>query len=155
MPQPADPIARARLANQLLDGRKKRTPAEVVAWLGAVQAQDFHAAKWALGLRLSRATDAAVEQAFNEGQILRVHAMRPTWHFLVPQDLRAVQALTSPRALAGTAAQPRELELDGRRLARCHRVLARALEGGRHLTRAELGARLAEKGIEASGRRLA
>jgi len=39
-------IVRARLSNQLLGSDKKSLPAEVVAWLGAVQAQDFAAAKW-------------------------------------------------------------------------------------------------------------
>lgn len=148
-------IAQARLANQLLGKAKKKTPAEVVAWLGAVQAQDFHAAKWALGLRLQQATDAGIEEAYNAGRILRVHVMRPTWHFLAPRDLRAVQALTARRAHSGNAAPYRELELDGRLLSRCQRVLAEALRGGRHLTRAELGSRLAEKGIQATGRRLA
>ncbi len=147
-------IVRARLSNQLLGGTKKETPGEVVAWLGAVQAQDFAAAKWALGLRLHQATDGAVEKAFNEGAILRTHVMRPTWHFLTPQDIRSVQALCAPRAQAGMAAGYRRLELDGKLLSRCHRVLADALGGGRQLTRSELSARLAEKRIQASGQRL-
>jgi hypothetical protein len=147
-------IARARVSNQLLGSRKKQTPAEVVAWLGAVQAQDFAAAKWALGLRLRQATEETIEEAFNAGLILRTHVMRPTWHFLTPQDLRSVQALSAPRAQAGMAAGYRKLELDHRLLRRCHRVLADALGGGRHLTRSELSARLAEKGIQASGQRL-
>jgi hypothetical protein len=133
-------IALARLSNQLLGSRKKKSPAEVVAWLGAVQAQDYHPARWALGLRMPQATDAGIEKAHNEGQILRTHVMRPTWHFLVPQDLRAVQALTAPRAHAGNAAMQRKLELDGKLLARCHRVLADCL---------------AEKRIQAFGQRLA
>ncbi len=147
-------IARARLSNQLLGSRKKQTPAEVVAWLGAVQAQDFAAAKWALGLRLQQATEAAIEEAFNAGAILRTHVMRPTWHFLIPRDLRSVQALSAPRAQARMAAGYRKLELDHRLLWRCHRVLADALGGGRHLTRSELSAHLAEKGIQAAGQRL-
>ena len=60
----------------------------MVAWLGAMQAQDFAAAKWALGLRLQRSTDAEVEKAFNDGAILRTHVMRPTWHFVAPADIR-------------------------------------------------------------------
>ena len=147
-------IARARLANQLLGSEKKRTPGEVVAWLGAVQAQDFAAAKWALGMRLRQATDGAVERAFNEGTILRTHVMRPTWHFLTPQDIRWVQALCAPRAQARMAGGYRKLELDGRLLSRCCRVLADALDGGRQLTRSELSARFAEKRIRASGQRL-
>ena len=148
-------IPRARLSNQLLLREKRRTPAEVVSWLGAVQAQDFAAAKWAVGLRLQSGTDAEVERAYNDGEILRTHLMRPTWHFIAPQDIRGVLALTAARVRAANAAMHRKLELDGRYLSRCHRVLARVLAGERHLTRAELASRLAQKGIEAKGQRLA
>jgi hypothetical protein len=148
-------IARARLSNQLLGSEKKRFPGEVVSWLGAVQAQDFAAAKWALGLRLQRSTDAEVEKAYNAGQVLRTHVMRPTWHFLAPQDIRAVLALTAHRVRAGSASMHRKLELDGRLLSRCHRVLTAALRGGQHLTRTELADRLAAARIEARGQRLA
>jgi hypothetical protein len=60
-------VAQARLSNQFLGKRKCNTPCEVVASLGAVQAQDFAAAKWALGLRMHKATDSDIEQAFNDG----------------------------------------------------------------------------------------
>jgi hypothetical protein len=68
----ADLIGR-RLRNQKLSRSDVRKPAEVVAWLGAVQAQDYSGAKWALGLRTKGVTDADVEEAFNEGAILRTH----------------------------------------------------------------------------------
>jgi hypothetical protein len=152
---PGMEIAEARLANQLLGSAKKPTPGEVVAWMGAVQAQDFAAAKWALGMRTARATDAGIEEAFNRGAILRTHVMRPTWHFLAPQDIRGLQALTSPRAQAAMASGYRRLELDPKLLSRCHRVLADALRGARHLTRAELSACLEAKRIQATGQRLA
>ena len=45
-------------------------------WFGAVQAQDFNAAKWALGLRMRTATNAVVEEAFNRGEIVRTHVLR-------------------------------------------------------------------------------
>jgi hypothetical protein len=81
--------------------------------------------------------------------------MRPTWHFLAPPDIRTVLALTAQRVQAGNAPQYRKLELDGRLLSRCQRVLAEALRGGHCLTRSEMASRLADKGIEAKGQRLA
>src|SRR4051794_40018199 len=45
-------IAAARLAAQRISTHDHATPAEVVAHLGAVQAQDYAASKWAVGLRL-------------------------------------------------------------------------------------------------------
>jgi hypothetical protein len=73
-------IIRQRLFNQKLLQSTFTHPAEVVKWLCAVQAQDFAAAKWAVGQRLKKSTDALVEKAYNDGSILRTHVLRPTWH---------------------------------------------------------------------------
>ncbi len=148
-------IAVQRLYSQRLEGQKFQTPGEVVAWLGAVQAQEYALAKWALCLRMENATDDVIEQAFTDGAILRTHVMRPTWHFVTPADIRWILELTAPRVHAVNAYMYRQLELDEALLLRSNDVIARALEGGKHLTRAELGAALAEIGIDtASGMRL-
>ena len=57
-------IAHQRLHNQLITQRAFEKPGDVVEWLGAVQAQDYAAAKWAVGLRLQSAADDDIEQAF-------------------------------------------------------------------------------------------
>jgi hypothetical protein len=140
-------IARERLRNQHIGATAFERPAEVVGWLGAVQAQDYPAAKWALGLRLRGATDTTIEQAFAAGSILRTHVLRPTWHFVLPADIRWLLALTAPRILAATAAQYRRLGLDAGVLARGEAALARALGGGQHATRVELAEALRAAGV--------
>ncbi len=142
------------MSNQLLGKKKCTTPGKVVAWLGAVQAQDFAAAKWALGLRMHKATDNDIEKNFNDGAILRTHVMRPTWHFVVPQDIRSLLALTAPRVQALNAHMYRKLELGSGLLSRCHAVLTKALRDKNYLTRPELADRLSEDRIEAAGQRL-
>jgi hypothetical protein len=123
----------------------------VVDHLCAVQAQDFAGAKWAVGLRMRSATDASVENAFNEGLILRTHVLRPTWHFVTPADIRWLLELTAPRVHVLNGTWYRKLELDDRVLARSAKVLERALRGGRHLTRNELRPMLEKAGIQTSG----
>ena len=81
-------LVRRRLRNQRLVRSAFRKPGDVVAWLGAVQAQDYSGAKWALGMRATGVTDADVELAFAAGAILRTHVLRPTWHFVTPADIR-------------------------------------------------------------------
>jgi hypothetical protein len=149
-----DLLAR-RLRNQKLTRSDARRPADVVAWLGAVQAQDYSGAKWALGLRTNGVTDADVERAFNDGAILRTHVMRPTWHFVSPADIRWMLALTAPRVHAANAHYYRKVGLDERLFARSRSALERALQGGRHLTRTELASALRRAGIAADGMRLA
>ena len=149
-------IAESRLRNQRLTGAGLRRPEDVVAWLGAVQAQEFEPALWGLGLRMrDGATAAAVQQAFDDGRILRTHVMRPTWHFVTPADIRWLQALTAPRVQRIAASYNRRLELDARTLARGTATIERALGYGHHLTRAEVAERLQRAGLPIRGQRLA
>jgi hypothetical protein len=148
-------IARQRLRNQKLIRTDLDQPERVVSWLGAVQAQDYPAAKWALGLRAKGITDADVEAAFNEGRILRTHILRPTWHFVVPADIRWMLALTGPRVNARMAPYYRQHELNERTFARAMGTFQTALQGGNHLTRLELASALQKDRIAARAQRLA
>ena len=63
-------ILKQKLHNQLLSQTKFNQPSQVVAWLGAVQSQDYAGGKWAIAQRTKGLTDAAIEQAFTKGEIL-------------------------------------------------------------------------------------
>lgn len=144
-------ITALRLANQDLVGSRRGNPVDVVARLGAVQAQDFSGAKWAVAQRTRDADDAAVEAALSDGSIIRTHVLRPTWHFVTPADIRWMLALTAPRVHAALAFQTRWLGLDKTAHQRSGRALTRALEGGKALTRAELSQILARAGLTVVG----
>src|SRR4051794_37736974 len=119
-------FAHLRLFNQHIVGASFEKPGDVVQWLGAVQAQDYAAAKWAVGLRLQDATDDDIERAFADGAILRTHAMRPTWHFVSPADIRWLLALTAPRVHAGNDYYYHMFGLDDAIFMRSNAVLAKA-----------------------------
>jgi hypothetical protein len=141
-----------RLHNQHLSTPAGRRAADVVTWLGAVQAQEYHAAKWALGLRLPEGVvDADIERAFAQGRILRTHVLRPTWHFVTPADIGWMLDLTGPRVQRGLTAYFRNHGLDARLLARAAGVFERALGDHGCLTRVQLAERLARKGIKITG----
>src|SRR5262249_14865080 len=125
-----------------------------VVHFGAVQAQDYSGASWALSLRLSGATKTDIDRAFNEGRILRTHVLRPTWHFVSPEDIRWMVALSSPRIKQAMNYYNRKLELDDAFFARSNHIITEALAKQHVLTRAELALALANHGIEASGQRL-
>jgi len=148
-------IAQQRLYHQRLIADPFEKPVDVVDWLVAVQAQDYFGAKWALGLRLRDAHDADLDRAFNAGEILRTHMLRPTWHFVTPIDIRWLLALTAPRVNAANAAMYRKLELDNATLKRGYKAMTKALQSGQHLTREELSEALGKAGIAATGQRLA
>lgn len=143
-----------RLINQKLLRSEVREAADVVAWLGAVQSQDFPAAKWGLAQRTIGLSNEAIEHAFNAGAILRTHVLRPTWHFVTPADIGWMLTLTAPRVHQCSAHAYRQFELDPRTLSRARTIIARALDDGAQLTRAELAAALGRGGITANGPRL-
>lgn len=146
-------VATRRLHTQRLAGEPFADGVDAVAWLGAVQAQDYLAAKWALGLRTRHLTDPDVDRLYDEGAVLRTHVLRPTWHFVVPEDIRWLLELTGPRVKASMAYYDRQLEIDKSLISRSHRALESALRGS-YLTRRELAAVLEEAGIHADGQRL-
>lgn len=147
-------IIRYRLQNQQLGATQFNQADEVVRWMGAVQAQDYAAAKWAVGLRTRSANDAMIEQAFADGKILRTHVMRPTWHFVAPEDIRWMLKLTAPRVHAASAYQYRQLELDAALFKRSNAIIEKALRDGKQLTREELGVALKKANIPAVDLRL-
>ena len=140
-------IVQQRLQNQRLIGTSFTQPQEVVQWLGAVQAQEYAGAAWGIAQRANGLSQAGIDQAFADGTILRTHAMRPTWHFVTPADIRWLLKLTSPRVHAVNASYYRKLELDDGVLARSATVLATTLQGGKHLTRSELATAFEHAGI--------
>lgn len=149
----ADLISRRLRAHHLV-GKPFTSAAEAVLWFGAVQSQDYPAAKWAVGQRMSAASEADIDTVFDNGDVLRTHVMRPTWHFVAPADIRWIQELTSARLLQGLAGRHRQLDLDARTVARAADLFGHALAGGRFMTRAELGQVLETAGISTAGQRL-
>ncbi len=145
----------ARLHNQHITQTVRQQPAEIVSWLGAMQSQEYAQAKWAIGLRLPGLTEQAVEQAFQEGAILRTHILRPTWHFVAPTDIRWMLMLSGPRVQAGNKAMYRREGLDAPAFHRCNQVFSQVLAGHNYLTSKDLQAALKNEGIEATGQRLA
>ena len=137
-------IARQRLHRTFLVDRRWTTGSDVVRALGAVQAQDYEGAKWALSMRTTAATDAAIEREFESGAILRTHVLRPTWHFVDPKDIRWMLALTGPRVMKTMATYDRKLGLDERVFRRSNAALTKALRDA-DLTRTELKAVLEPK----------
>lgn len=146
-------IVRRRLQNQRLLGKPFATPAKTVAWHLAMQSQDYGGAKWAVGQRTAGASDASVEAAFQRGEILRTHVLRPTWHFVAPADIRWLLQLSAPRIKAASAPYFRKHGLDAATLRKSRRVLEQQLRG-QQLTRDELTLALSEAGLPTKGEAL-
>ncbi|BDI28413.1 hypothetical protein CCAX7_004640 [Capsulimonas corticalis] len=121
--------------------------------MGATQAQDYAGAKWSLGLRLPGATDADIERAIAAREIVRTTSLRGTLHFLAAADVRWILKLVAPRVIARFAGPSRAAGLTEDDFARSTAAMARALEGGRLLSRAELLRAVSDGGVSTAGGR--
>jgi Winged helix DNA-binding domain len=139
-------VLHRRLATQRLLADRLESPAAVVGLLTGVQSQEFGHALWSLGMR-SAGTCADAQGAFDRGELVRTHVLRPTWHFALAEDIGWLLAVTSPRVHQLNGTMYRKLGLDPAALDRAAGVMLDALAGGEALTRAELGRRLGTSGL--------
>lgn len=140
-------ILSLRMSSLLLATPATRSPADVVAWMGAMQAQDLASGEWSFGVRCSGLTQADIHQATVDRQILRTWPMRGTVHFVPPADAKWMLDVTGAKALAGAAGRRAQLGLDEPIVNKAVDVLRNALSGGRSLTRGECVALLIEAGV--------
>ena len=144
-----------RLKNQQLIEQSFRRPEDIVRWFGAVQAQDYLGAVWALGLRGRELSATKIEDAFTDGRILRTHVLRPTWHFVVADDIDWMVALNAERLQRTNRTYAQRLGIDDKLVTRSRVLIERALDGGGTATRAEIAAVLERGRIAAAGQSLA
>lgn len=146
-------IARQRLVNQRIDGEQFTTPEDVVRWMGAIQAQDYPQALWAIGVRTQSATLAGVEQAVADGKIVRTWLMRGTLHFVPPEDAKWMVKLSAARMLASDKRRLEQLELEQPTIGHAQQLLYDALVGGKRLARPDVMKLWEDAGISTKGQR--
>jgi len=148
-------IARWRLANVGLEDPAFRSPAAVLSHLVATQAQDLLPGRWSLAQRCADVpTEAQVGRAHDDGAFLRVHTLRPTWHFVGAEDLPLVLAATSARVHQANRHMSGRTGVDEALMSHARGVLEQMLGDGA-MTRPDVQRALDAAGIEAEGVRLA
>jgi len=142
----------SRLGNQKIVGKTQHTAEEILKWMGAMQAQDYKQAVWAVGLRMNT-TLKAVENAIAEAKILRTWSQRGTIHFVPAEDAKWMLQLCASRIITGHGRRMNQLELTDDIMVQSEKVIVRALSGKKIFTRAEIFALLNEARISTEGQR--
>ena len=146
-------IANLRLISQQILKSKFDAAKDLVAWMGAMQAQDFNMAKWAIGLRLNKATEKDIDAVINSGEIIRTHVLRPTWHFVAADDIYWMIELTASRIKSSMKGRNKQLELTDKIFKKSFTVMEKVLKDENHLTRKELVSELNKAKIETNENR--
>jgi hypothetical protein len=144
-------IARWRLQTQRLTGVPARGPVELVSHLLAVQAENHAQAAWAVATRCAAITEAELGAVFDRGDILRTHVVRPTWHFVLPDDIVWLTEVTAPRIRRATAQNQRDQGIDDATLDASVAAVVAAIDADGPLTRQQLRDRLLDAGLPAAG----
>ena len=147
-------ISTLRIYNQQIAATKFKSAGELLGWMGAMQAQDYPQAKWAIGARLPHLTEKQIDSAFNQGEIFRTHLMRPTWHFVSANDIYWLLELTARQIKSAMKARNRDLGLTESVFGKSQEIIGKAMEGNHSLTRDEISLQLNRAGISTDENRL-
>lgn len=83
----AKTIIENRFRNQkLIQIAWSDSPEEIVFHFGAMQSQNYGQSLWAVGSRMTTPSEQAVEQAINNGEIIRTWLLRGTIHLFSAKD---------------------------------------------------------------------
>ena len=131
-------ISILRSFNQQITVSKFKTAKEIAGWLGAIQAQDYNMAKWALGLRFRNSTEIFINNEIDSGSIIRTHLLRPTWHIVSSDDIYWIQELTAPQIKSSLKYRDKQLGLTDTIFRKCNKIFEKTLRDRNHKTREEL-----------------
>lgn len=130
-------IAGLRLLSQQLVMSKFETLGQLVGYFGAMQAQDYAMAKWAIGVRL-RTGEKTIDETIANAEIIRTHVFRGTWHFVAAEDIRWMLQVTAPHGKKAIMAMFKRFSLDEKAVLSLHKKIEKLLSGNNHLTREEI-----------------
>lgn len=70
--------------------------------MGAMQAQEYRMMRWAVAMRTCRPSHKTFKEAYDKGEIVRLHLMRGTWQLVTAEDYWSFLNLCAPKAIAVT-----------------------------------------------------
>ncbi|MDR0755941.1 MAG: winged helix DNA-binding domain-containing protein [Puniceicoccales bacterium] len=140
-------IGDLRLLSHQLANPHCRSPKELVSWMGALQAQNYPMSKWAMGIRLPASTIRTVDKAIHCGEIIRIHVLRPTWHWIPQEDVRWMLALSKRNIQSALKFRNKNSGITDNLCIQCNRMLEKILAGHTHLTRQEIYSEFNRSGV--------
>lgn len=140
-------IIQLRLFNQGLSANRFERPDEVVAYFGAMQAQDYSMALWAVGLRMKTPDGSAIENQINSGKIIRTHILRPTWHLVHQKDIRWVMELSAPNVKKATQYVDKKEGLTDELFLKAWKIIEQKFKEADNLTKEDIMSCLSERKI--------
>ena len=150
-----NPVA-IRLLNQQLICPQFDTPAELVDYMGAMQAQEYRLMRWAVAMRTKKPSAKAFKKAFDSGEIIRLHLMRGTWQLVSAENYWPFVELCSAKAMAVTQGwmHSNKISIPDEEVGRIRGILLQTAADKGSVTKEDFVQALAEKDIRMDDHRL-
>lgn len=143
-----NPIAIRLLLQQLICPQFD-TPKKVVSHFGAMQAQDYRMVRWAVMMRTRKPSSFAFKNAYDKGEIVRLHLLRGTWQLVSNEDYWWMLDLISPKATSVVKGwmKSNKISIDDSELNLIHEIFVQKTDEMQSVTSKDLNEALLEKGI--------
>ena len=145
-----------RLLNQQLVAPQFSQPAELVDYMGAMQAQEYRLMRWAVAMRTKKPSAKAFKKAFDSGQIIRLHLMRGTWQLVSAENYWPFVELCASKAMAVTQGwmHSNKISIPEEEVERIREILLQTAAEKGSVTKEDFVQALAEKDIRMDDHRL-
>ena len=145
-----------RLLNQQLIAPQFSHPAEVVNYMGAMQAQEYRMMRWAVEMRTRKPSAKAFKKAYDSGQIIRLHLMRGTWQLVSAENYWMMIDLCGHKSIAVTKGwmSSNKITLSEEELMRVRDSLAETASDTGSVTKEDVVQALAARNIRMDDHRL-
>ena len=124
--------------------------------MGAIQAQEYRMMRWAVAMRTTKPSHKAFKEAFDSGQIIRLHLMRGTWQLVAAEDYWPFITLCGPKAIAVTKGwmSSNKISIPDDELCRVRDILAQTAANKGSVTKVDFVQALAENNMQMDDHRL-
>ena len=150
-----NPVA-IRLLNQQLVAPQFSNPAELVSYMGAMQAQEYRMMRWAVEMRTRKPSAKAFKKAFDSGRIIRLHLMRGTWQLVSAENYWPFITLCGPKSIAVIKGwmSSNKISIPDDELYRVRDILAQTAADKGSVTKEDIVQALAERDMKMDDHRL-
>lgn len=150
-----NPIA-IRLLGQQLVCPLFSSPHDVVAWMGAMQGQEYRMMRWAVAMRTKKPSARAFMADFNSGAIIRTHLLRTTWQLVAAEDYAWMLSLCRNKALGGLRGwmHANGIDIPASEEESISAIFAEAVSGRNDVLKEDLGEALIRRDIRMDDQRL-
>ena len=124
--------------------------------MGAMQAQEYRMMRWGVAMRTKKPSASTFKEAFDSGQIIRLHLMRGTWQLVSSESYWPFIELCAPKAIGVTKGwmNSNKISIPEDEVLKIRKILTQIAADKGSATKEDFVQALTEKGLDMDEHRL-